>query len=259
MTIGKSKKIIKKKGAKKSRDPFEKKVWFNVKAPNIFTKRFICKTPVNPTSGGKTSESSLLGRVYEVSLGDLNNDESKAYMLFKFRTELVQGDECLTDFYGMRFTTDKVQSLLRKWHTLIEGNVNVQTSDGYTLRLFCVAFTKRSKYQIKKTSYAKASQIREIRKRMVETMVKEASCTHKNLVLKLVSESVGKEVEKACREIYPLQNVYIRKVKVLKTPKVSSEQILELHKDVSKKELKEEIKAVTEKPEEVGEKVERKD
>ena len=32
---------------------------------------------------------------------------------------------------------------------------------------------------------------------------------------------IGKEIEKACQGIYPLQNVFTRKVKVLKAPKES--------------------------------------
>lgn len=34
-----------------------------------------------------------------------------------------------------------------------------------------------------------------------------------------IPNSFGSEIEKACRGIYPLQNVYVRKVKVLKKPK----------------------------------------
>lgn len=34
-----------------------------------------------------------------------------------------------------------------------------------------------------------------------------------------IPNSIGAEIEKACRSIYPLQNVNIRKVKVLKKPK----------------------------------------
>ena len=36
------------------------------------------------------------------------------------------------------------------------------------------------------------------------------------LVGKFIPEAIGKDIEKACNGIYPLQNVYIRKVKVLK-------------------------------------------
>jgi small subunit ribosomal protein S3Ae len=36
-------------------------------------------------------------------------------------------------------------------------------------------------------------------------------------------------IQKECRKIFPLQNVFIRKVKVLKAPKVDTAKLLELH------------------------------
>lgn len=34
-----------------------------------------------------------------------------------------------------------------------------------------------------------------------------------------IPDSVGKDIEKACQSIYPLHDVYVRKVKMLKKPK----------------------------------------
>ena len=61
---------------------------------------------------------------------------------------------------GMDFTTDKLRSLVRKWQTLIEAYVDVKTTDGYMLRIFCLSFTKKRIGQVKKTCYAQASQVR---------------------------------------------------------------------------------------------------
>lgn len=61
---------------------------------------------------------------------------------------------------GMDFTTDKLRSLVRKWQTLIEAHVDVKTTDGYLLRLFCISFTMKRPGQIKKTCYAQSSQVR---------------------------------------------------------------------------------------------------
>jgi small subunit ribosomal protein S3Ae len=59
----------------------------------------------------------------------------------------------------MDFTTDKLRSLVRKWQTLIEAHVDVKTTDGYLLRLFCISFTMKRPGQIKKTCYAQTSQV----------------------------------------------------------------------------------------------------
>ena len=49
----------------------------------------------------------------------------------------------------MDLTTDKLRSLVRKWQTLIEAHVDVKTTDGYFLRLFCIAFTKKRPGQVR--------------------------------------------------------------------------------------------------------------
>jgi hypothetical protein len=130
----------------------------------------------------------------------------------------------------MSFTSDKLRALVRKWQTLIEAHVDVKTTDGYLIRLFAIAFTKRRQSQVRKTTYAQSGQIREIRKKMFEIMTREAtSCDLKELVLKFVPEAIGREIEKATRGIYPLQNVYIHKAKILKAPKFDLSKLLELH------------------------------
>lgn len=144
--------------------------------------------------------------------------------------EDVQGKNCLTNFYGMNFTSDKLRSLVRKWQTLIEAHVDVRTTDGYLIRLFAIAFTKKRNGQVKKTTYAKSSQVKEIRKKMFDIMTREATtCDLKELVQKFVPEVIGREIEKSCQGIYPLQNVYVRKAKVLKTPKYDVGKLLEMH------------------------------
>jgi len=70
-------------------------------------------------------------------------------------------------------TTDKLRSMVKKWQTLIEANVDVKTTDGYLMRVFCIGFTKRRPNQVKKTCYAQSQQIKRIRKRMVDIITRE--------------------------------------------------------------------------------------
>ena len=60
------------------------------------------------------ASDGLKGRVFEVSLADLQNDEV-AFRKFKLICEDVQGKNCLTNFHGMDMTTDKLRSLVKKW------------------------------------------------------------------------------------------------------------------------------------------------
>jgi len=232
MAVGKNKKLGKKKrGTRKITDPFAKKEWYDVKAPSAFPTRQVGKTVVTKTQGTKNSRDSLMGRVFEASLGDLKpNGEDDAFRKFKLKVEDVQGTNCLTQFYGMDMTTDKLRSLVRKWHSLIEAHADVKTTDGYLLRVFVIGFTKRRPNQIRKTSYAQSAQIRQIRKKMTEIISREAGAVDLNeLVAKFIPEIIGKEIEKATQGIYPLQNVFIRKVKTLRAPKVDITKLLEIH------------------------------
>ncbi|TID16117.1 Ribosomal protein S3Ae [Venturia nashicola] len=231
MAVGKNKRLSKgKKGLKKRTDPFAKKDWYSVKAPTTFAVRDVGKTLVNRTTGLKNANDALKGRIFEVSLADLQKDEDHAFRKVRLRVDEVQGKNCLTNFHGLDFTSDKLRSLVRKWQTLIEANVVVKTTDDYLLRLFCIAFTKRRPNQIKKTTYAASSQIRAIRKKMVDIMTREASaCTLSQLTTKLIPEVIGREIEKSSQGIYPLQNVHVRKVKLLKSPKFDLGALLGLH------------------------------
>lgn len=236
MAVGKNKRLSKgKKGLKKKvQDPFTRKDWYGIKAPSMFATRDVGKTFVNRTTGLKNANDALKGRVFEVSLADLQKDEDHAFRKVKLRVDEVQGKNCLTNFHGLDFTSDKLRSLVRKWQSLIEANVTVKTTDDYLLRLFAIAFTKRRPNQIKKTTYAQSSQIRAIRKKMVEIIQREAaSHTLEQLTKQLILEVIGREIEKATGSIYPLQNVHIRKVKLLKQPKFDLGALLTLHGESS--------------------------
>lgn len=49
------------------------------------------------------------------------------------------------------------------------------------------------------------------------------------VVNKLIPDSIGKDIEKAASTIYPLQDVFIRKVKVVKKPRFDLGKLLEAH------------------------------
>merc|ERR1711998_368810 len=98
MAVGKNKRLTKgKKGnRKKAVDPFTKKDWYDVKAPALFTNSNIGKTLVTRTAGTKIASDGLKGRVFEVSLGDLNKSEDDSFRKIRLRVEDIQGKNCLT-------------------------------------------------------------------------------------------------------------------------------------------------------------------
>merc|ERR1711865_568335 len=89
MAVGKNKRLTKgKKGSKKKAiDPFTKKDWYDVKAPALFTNTNVGKTLVTRTAGTKIASEGLKGRVFEVSLGDLNKSEDDSFRKIRLRVE----------------------------------------------------------------------------------------------------------------------------------------------------------------------------
>ena len=70
--------------------------------------------------------------------------------------------------------------------------MDVKTTDGYLIRLFAIAFTKRRPNQVSKTTYAQSAKIRAIRKKMFEIINKEASTSDlKGVVEKMYDNIVG--------------------------------------------------------------------
>mmetsp|Transcript_191 Transcript_191/g.297 ORF Transcript_191/g.297 Transcript_191/m.297 type:complete len:225 (-) Transcript_191:46-720(-) len=198
----------------------------------MFSTKEFGKTIITKTAGTKIASEGLKGRVVEVCLADLQNNEDFSYRKIKLCIEDVQGYNCITNFHGMDMTRDKVCSLIQKRQTIIEANVDVKTSDGYIVRMFCIAFTKKDKTQIKETCYAKSAQVRGIREKMVSYMSELGNKGDlKTLVHTLVTADCGKDIEKTASVIFPIKECYIRKVKVLKKPKFDVTALMEWHND----------------------------
>lgn len=232
MAVGKNKRLSKggKKGSKKKIvDPFSRKEWYVVKSPAMFKNRSVGQTIVNRTQGTRIASEGLKGRVFEIVQADLNGDDV-GHRKFKLIAEEIQGKDVLTNFYGMDITRDKLCSIVRKWQSTIEAVVDVKTTDQFMLRIFCIGFCQKRDNSKRKTAYAYRSQIRLIRQRMNEIVQREvAQCDLKEVVNKLLPDSIAQDIKKRCDSVYPLHDVMIRKVKVMKRPKLDIGKLLELH------------------------------
>ena len=69
---------------------------------------------------------------------------------------------------------------------------------------------------------------------MVEIVTKEvANHDLKGVVNRLVPGSIDKDIEKACSGIFQLHDVFVRKVKILRKPKLDLGKLMELHGESS--------------------------
>ena len=78
---------------------------------------------MNRTQGIRNANDYLKGRVLEVSLADLNGNMEDGHRKIKLKIDDIQGRNCLTNFYGMDFTSDRLRSLVRKWQVRIASHV----------------------------------------------------------------------------------------------------------------------------------------
>merc|ERR1712216_695104 len=77
---------------------------------------------------------------------------------------------------------------------IVEANVDCRTTDGYIVRMFCIAFTKPQENQIKNTCYAKSAQSRAIRLKMTQIMSDLGTKGDlKSLVKELISAPIGEQ------------------------------------------------------------------
>ncbi|EEC09628.1 40S ribosomal protein S3A, putative [Ixodes scapularis] len=232
MAVGKNKGLSKggKKGVKKKIvDPFTRKDWYDVKAPTMYTVRNIGKTFVNRTQGTKIASEGLKGRVFEVSQADLTNGED-AYRKFRLIAEEVQGRNVLTNFHGMDLTTDKLRSMVKKWQVALKAALYMLLQDGAFLRLHCHYL--RFQNPRKRWIFENNCFVRVLSRGGCAISTAESHSENiKDTIFRniCIPGSIGKDIEKSCQHIYPLHDVLIRKVKVLKKPKFELGKLLELH------------------------------
>ena len=79
----------------------------------MFSIRNTGKTLVTRTQGTKITSDDSTDYVFEVSLADLQSDETE-FRKFKLITEDVEGKNCLTNFRGMGLTHDQTYIIVKK-------------------------------------------------------------------------------------------------------------------------------------------------
>lgn len=234
MAYGKNKGLAKggKKGMKKKQvDPFTKKVWYDVKCPSYLAKKTRAgRTMVTKTQGMRVETDGLKGRICEFNLADLKDSED-GHKKIKLEIQEIQGKACLTDFHGLSLTRDKMCYLVKKKHTLIETWADCKTTDGFVVRIFCIAFTKEvPQHQVKAFTYAQTAQIRKIRKKIVQVLQTEvANGQLKDMVQKLCVDALENTMKQATTRIFPLEPIHIYKVKIVKKPKLDITKLWEIH------------------------------
>jgi len=191
------------KAARKVRDKWRAKEWYDVYSPPYFGELVVASVPVE-------QPGALVGRVVETTLYDITNDfahqSTKLYFLV-----VNSGDHrAQTILKSHEYATDYLRSLVRRGSTRIDAIFNAKTKDQFTTRISIVAFTR---------DRIKASQehgIRQVMKQIIDE--KAASLNYDQLSHEAVLGKLGSDIYNLAKKIAPLRHVGVRKSKLLSVP-----------------------------------------
>jgi len=191
------------KAAKKVRDKWRMKEWYDVYSPPYFGERIVagipCETP-----------AAVLGRVVETTLYDITDDFAHQSIKLYFLVVNTKDHRAETILKSHEYATDYLRSLVRRGSTRMDGIFNATTKDQFSTRISIVAFTR---------DRIKASQehgIRQIMRQVVDE--KAAALTYEQLSQEIVLGKLGSDVYNLAKKIAPLRHVGVRKSKVVAIP-----------------------------------------
>src|SRR2546425_9724259 len=181
--------------ARKIKDKWKAKVWYNLLAPEMFNRQVLGETPTD-------TPDKLVGRVTEVTVQDLTGDFSKMHIKLQFRVNQVQGQDALTQFVGHDMTSDYIRRLTRRKRTRTDLTVDVVTKDGWNVRVKPMAITDR------RIQSSKQRVIRAIMAKIVSDVAAKQSIGE--FVKGIISGDLAKTIALGCKPIPPRSWVEVR-------------------------------------------------
>lgn len=194
--------------ARKVKDKWKAKNWYNLIAPTMFNKALIGETLAD-------DPELLMGRVSEVTVQDLTGDFSKMHIKLAFKIQDVRGSDAHTQFVGHDLTSDYVRRLTRRKKTRTDTILDITTTDGTMLRVKPMAIADRRIQSSKQTA------IRAIMDKVVHKAAKEK--TIGEFMKAIISGELAKNIAVSCKPIQPQQRVEIRKSEVISFGEVPEE------------------------------------
>ncbi len=185
---------------RKIKDKWRSKRWYKIVAPSIFKNVGLGETFTD-------EPEKLSRRTVVVTLNDLTGDFSKSHVKLKFKVTGSEGQNAYTEFIGHDMTSDYTRRMVRRRRSKIDGAYDVATRDGKLVRVKPMAVSDKRIQSSKK---------RLIRLTMHDHLKKYAAKTSfGDFVKAIIDGSLATDLFKACKPIYPLKKVEIRKSEVI--------------------------------------------
>lgn len=211
--------------ARKMKDKWRAKNWYNIVAPPSFDNVTIADTLTD-------DPDKLINRVTEVSMQDLTNDFRKSHITLHFKIHKIIESNAQAQFIGHSLTSDYLRRMIRRRRSKIEGVYDVDTKDGAIIRIKPFATTDKR---------IQNSQKRIVREAMKKTIFDQAKTTTLSEFVKYVLDGkIGSDIYKNCRKLYPVKRIEIYKTEVVSQPTIIIEEKKPKKKEEEKPEEKEE-------------------
>lgn len=221
--------------ARKVKDRWRAKNWYNIQTPPAFDSVTIADTLAD-------SPDSLINRVTGVSLQDLTNDFRKSHIVLYFKIHKIEETNAHTQFVGHSLTSDYLRRMIRRRRSKIDGVYDVTTRDGAFIRVKPFATTDKR---------IQNSQKRVVREAMKKTVEDQASAnTMSEFIKNILDGKVGSDIYKNCKKLYPVKRVDIYKTEVISQPTTMIEEKKPKKEEKKKEEVKEPEKKEEEPPKE---------
>ena len=184
------------------------KVWITVLAPKYFGFAELGRTMAS-------SPEKVIRRTLWTTLYSITNDFSHQHIKLCFQIIKVEGDKAYTIFKGHELARDYVRSLIRRGSSRVDSIFDVETKDGYRLRVFMLAVT------VKRAKTSQKSAIRAIMRQVVEERASQLN--FEDFVQELVLGKISSDAYNKAKKVYPLRKVEAMKSKLLQVPLESEE------------------------------------
>ncbi|MFH1100877.1 MAG: 30S ribosomal protein S3ae [Methanobacteriota archaeon] len=191
--------------AKKVKDKWKAKTWYQILAPPLFDSVPVAETLAD-------APSSVIGRITDVSLQDLTNDFRKSHIKMLFKIYKVEENQAYTQIAGHSLTSDYIRRMIRRRRSRVDGVYDVTSRDGAIFRVKTFAIAEKR---------IQSSQKKAIREVMRKTIVDSgATLTLNEFIRDALDGKVGSDIYKNCKNLYPVKRIEISKTEITQQPTI---------------------------------------
>jgi len=194
--------MAKKKQVGRRVEGWKAKSWYKVYTPDVFGKVYIGDVVSADTA-------NMIGRVMQVSYGEIAQDYSKQHIKMQLRINNVAGDSAYTEFVGHEVTRDYLRSHVKRRTSRIDTTVTLKVQGGRDIQVTITCFT---------LNRAKISHIHAIRGKMVEVVRRLAGeMNYDSFATAAVNGDISREIFKESKMIFPIRRIDVIKTEAVRT------------------------------------------